>query len=78
LFRRIDSGGGEPNLLALKEVIVRCWETQLEAGGNATPSTYEMGGKQYVVIAAGGGFGNRASDRRDTLAGDAFVAYALP
>jgi quinoprotein glucose dehydrogenase len=54
------------------------WETQLEAGGNATPSSYEARGKQYVVIAAGGGFGNRAPERQDTVAGDAFVAYALP
>lgn len=54
------------------------WETALETGGNATPSTYEAGGKQYVVIAAGGGFGNRATERRDTPAGDAFAAYALP
>jgi quinoprotein glucose dehydrogenase len=54
------------------------WATELETGGNATPSTYEVGGKQYVVIAAGGGFGNRAPERRETPAGDAFVAYALP
>jgi quinoprotein glucose dehydrogenase len=54
------------------------WETQLEAGGNATPSTFEVAGKQYVVIAAGGGAGNRATDRHDTTAGDAFVAFALP
>jgi quinoprotein glucose dehydrogenase len=54
------------------------WETELEAGGNATPCTYEAGGKQYVVIAAGGGFGNRAPERQDIVAGDAFVAFALP
>jgi len=54
------------------------WETELEAGGNATPSTYEAGGKQYVVIAAGGGLGNRAPEQRDTNPGDAFVAFALP
>jgi quinoprotein glucose dehydrogenase len=54
------------------------WEAELEAGGNATPSTYEVEGKQYVVIAAGGGFGNRATEKADTVAGDAFVAYALP
>ena len=40
------------------------------AGGKATPMTYEAGGRQFVVIAAGGGglFG----------AGDTFVAFALP
>jgi glucose dehydrogenase len=40
--------------------------------------TYEVRGRQYVVIAAGGGSGNRATERADTVAGDAFVAYALP
>jgi quinoprotein glucose dehydrogenase len=54
------------------------WETELETGGNATPCTYEAGGKQYVVIAAGGGFGVRMPEPRETPAGDAFVAYALP
>jgi len=42
----------------------------LSAGGFATPCTYEAGGKQYVVIAAGGGKGNTAS-------GDEFVAFAV-
>jgi quinoprotein glucose dehydrogenase len=31
------------------------WETTLPFAGNATPATYEIGGRQYVVIAAGGG-----------------------
>ena len=48
------------------------WETKLEAGGYATPCTYEAVGKQYVVIAAGGAGKNR------TKSGDAFVAFALP
>ena len=30
------------------------WQTMLPAGGQATPMTYELNGKQYVVIAAGG------------------------
>jgi quinoprotein glucose dehydrogenase len=47
------------------------WETTLPAGGYATPSTYAVGGKQYVVIAAGGG-------KMGTKSGDAYVAYALP
>ena len=47
------------------------WETQLPAGGYATPSTYMVNGKQYVVIAAGGG-------KMGTESGDAYVAYALP
>ncbi len=48
------------------------WEHQLEAGGYATPATYAVGGRQFVVIAAGGGGKPR------TKSGDAFVAFALP
>ena len=48
------------------------WQTKLPAGGYATPCTYMVGGKQYVVIAAGGGGKPR------TKSGDAFVAFALP
>jgi quinoprotein glucose dehydrogenase len=47
------------------------WETALPAPGYATPSTFAVNGKQYVVIAAGGGkLGSRSSDT--------YVAYALP
>ncbi len=48
------------------------WEYQLPAGGYATPSVYEVDGKQYVVIAAGGG------GKIGTKAGDAYIAFALP
>jgi quinoprotein glucose dehydrogenase len=48
------------------------WEAQLPAGGYASPCSYEVKGKQYVVIAAGGGGKPR------TKAGDAYVAFALP
>jgi quinoprotein glucose dehydrogenase len=47
------------------------WETSLPAGGYATPCTYSVRGKQYVVIAAGGG-------KLGTRSGDAYVAFALP
>jgi quinoprotein glucose dehydrogenase len=47
------------------------WETELPAAGYATPSTYSVRGKQYVVIAAGGG-------KLGTKSGDAYVAFALP
>ena len=47
------------------------WETTLPAAGYATPSTFAVRGKQYVVIAAGGG-------KLGTKSGDAYVAYALP
>jgi quinoprotein glucose dehydrogenase len=47
------------------------WQTTLPAAGYATPSTYAVRGKQYVVIAAGGG-------KLGTKSGDAYVAFALP
>jgi quinoprotein glucose dehydrogenase len=47
------------------------WEAQLPAGGYATPATYAVAGKQYVVIAAGG------AGKLGTKAGDAFIAYSL-
>lgn len=46
------------------------WSADLPAGARATPITYRAGGKQYVVIAAGGG--------GDFGAGDQLVAFALP
>uniref|UniRef100_UPI000684247F outer membrane protein assembly factor BamB family protein n=1 Tax=Xanthomonas sp. SHU 199 TaxID=1591174 RepID=UPI000684247F len=46
------------------------WEAKLPAGGQATPSVYAVGGKQYVVIAAGGREG------MGTM-GDYVVAYTL-
>lgn len=46
------------------------WETTLPTGGFATPATYMVDGKQYVVIAAGGG--------RGTPPGDYYVAFSLP
>jgi quinoprotein glucose dehydrogenase len=48
------------------------WEAPLPAGGYATPSTYEVHGKQYVGIAAGGG------DKPRTPSRDAYLAFALP
>ncbi len=47
------------------------WEYQLPMGGYATPSTYQIDGKQYVVIAAGGGGFQR------TKTGDYYIAFAL-
>jgi quinoprotein glucose dehydrogenase len=47
------------------------WEHPLPAGGYATPSTYQVNGRQYVVIAAGG------AGKLETKAGDAFVAFSL-
>ncbi|GAB4255450.1 MAG: hypothetical protein Kow00109_30450 [Acidobacteriota bacterium] len=47
------------------------WETELPAGGNATPAVYEAGGRQFVVIAAGGGKWGAPS-------AGIYVAFALP
>src|SRR5690606_21281968 len=47
------------------------FETSLPAGGYATPSVYRVNGKQYVVIACGGG-------RMKTKSSDAYVAFGLP
>ena len=46
------------------------WETKLPAGGYATPATYEANGKQYVVIACGGG-------KMGTTPGDSYMAFSL-
>jgi len=47
------------------------WEADLPAPGFATPSVYHVNGKQYIVIACGGG-------KLGTKPGDAYVAFALP
>jgi quinoprotein glucose dehydrogenase len=60
-FRALDKATGE--LL---------WEWTLPFAGNATPITFEAEGRQFVVIAAGGG---RA---RDAPTGGLYVAFALP
>jgi quinoprotein glucose dehydrogenase len=47
------------------------WQFKLPAGGYATPATYSIDGRQFVVIACGGG-------KMGTKSGDAYVAFALP
>ncbi len=47
------------------------WEAKLPAAGYATPSIYEVAGKQYVVIACGGG-------KLGTKSGDSYLSFALP
>jgi len=47
------------------------WEYQLDAGGYATPTIYEVQGKAYVVIAAGGG------GKPGTRPGDAYYCFSL-
>ncbi|GLU51749.1 outer membrane protein assembly factor BamB family protein [Dyadobacter frigoris] len=60
MFRAFDKKTGE--LL---------WQTELPAAGFATPSTYEVNGKQYIVVACGG-------TKLGTKKGDSYVAFALP
>lgn len=48
------------------------WEYDLPAAGDAFPATYEIDGKQYVVIPATGG------SRVGTNSSDAFIAFSLP
>jgi quinoprotein glucose dehydrogenase len=59
-LRAFDTGTGE-----------ELWRGRLPAGGQATPMTYQLGGRQYVVIAAGG-HGSLGTNR-----GDYLVAFAL-
>jgi quinoprotein glucose dehydrogenase len=59
-FRAFDSKTGQ-----------ELWSTNLPAAGYASPATYERDGRQYVVIACGGG-------KSGTKSGDTYVAYALP
>ncbi|MGA9853722.1 MAG: pyrroloquinoline quinone-dependent dehydrogenase [Gammaproteobacteria bacterium] len=47
------------------------WQYHLPAGGQATPMTYSVGGRQYVVIVAGG-------HGPLTKRGDFVFAFALP
>lgn len=49
------------------------WEVQLPFSANATPITYEIRGRQYVVIAAGG-----QRDPSTPGGGGVYVAFALP
>ena len=48
------------------------WETTLPFSGNATPITYEVNGRQFIVIAAGGG--------KDvgSPSGGVYVAFTVP
>jgi quinoprotein glucose dehydrogenase len=46
------------------------WQAELPASGHATPAMYEKNGRQFLVIACGGGKG--------TKSGDSYVAFAFP
>jgi quinoprotein glucose dehydrogenase len=47
------------------------WEAKLPSAGFATPSIYQVNGRQYIVIACGGG-------KLGARSGDSYVAFALP
>ncbi len=49
------------------------WETILPMAGNATPATYEVDGRQFIVVHATGGKG-----KRDDPSGGIYIAFALP
>lgn len=74
------TAGGLVFIAASKDEMIRAfdqdtgqvlWQRKLPAGGYATPATYSVKGRQYVVIACGGG-------KMGTKSGDAYVAFALP
>jgi quinoprotein glucose dehydrogenase len=48
------------------------WAARLPFAGTAPPATYEVNGRQFVVVAATGG------GKLGTPVGDAYVAFALP
>jgi quinoprotein glucose dehydrogenase len=60
-LRAFDSSSGE-----------EVWKFELPASGQATPMTYSVNGKQYLVIAAGG------HGKLGTKQGDFVVAFTLP
>jgi quinoprotein glucose dehydrogenase len=75
----VSTAGGLVFIAATKDEKIRAfdkdsgallWEASLPASGHATPAVYSVDGKQFVVIACGGGKG--------TKSGDAYVAFALP
>jgi quinoprotein glucose dehydrogenase len=74
------TAGGLIFIAASKDEMIRAfdqdtgevlWQAKLPAGGYATPATYTVKGRQYVVVACGGG-------KMGTKSGDAYVAFALP
>lgn len=72
--------GGLVFIAATKDEMIRAfdkqtgkelWEHPLPAAGYATPATYFLNGKQYIVIACGGG-------KIGSKSGDVYMAFALP
>ena len=53
-----------------KDTGAELWKYKLPAGAYATPSTYMVGDKQYVVVACGGG-------KMGTPSGNSYIAFTL-
>jgi quinoprotein glucose dehydrogenase len=53
-----------------KQTGEQLWHAKLPAAGFATPATYEAAGRQFVVVAAGGG-------KLGAPPGSLYVAFAL-
>jgi quinoprotein glucose dehydrogenase len=67
-FRAFDARTGE-----------RLWETTLPFSGNGTPATYEIDGRQFIVVPAGGGKSRSQTGPGGVAdSGGTYVAYALP
>ena len=75
----VATAGGVVFIAATKDEMIRAfdqktgkvlWQSKLPAAGFATPATYLINGKQFLVIACGGG-------KLGTKSGDAYVAFAL-
>jgi len=68
------AGTTDPHIRAFDvETGQELWRADLPTSGHATPMTYQVAGKQYLVIAAGG---HQAI--RETTLGDALIAFTLP
>ncbi|HVZ25051.1 MAG TPA: c-type cytochrome, partial [Sediminibacterium sp.] len=74
------TAGGLVFIASTRDAVIRAfnkrtgqllWEHALPASGFATPALYAHNGKQYIVIACGGGKLNQPS-------GDSYIAFALP
>jgi glucose dehydrogenase len=59
-FRAYDAASGN-----------KLWEYQADAGVNAPPSSYTLGGKQYIVVGAGG------NTQLNFKRGNSIIAFAL-
>src|SRR3954454_8591361 len=67
-FRAFDKATGKP-----------VWETTLPFQGDATPATYDINGRQYIVIATSNGRPGPVQRALGPLkAGGSYVSFALP